>query len=249
MLDRMAVLMPRWRERNAADLGVALVEMLAYVGDHLSYQQDAVATEAYLGTARRRVSVRRHARLVDYRDARRLQRARLGAGAGRIRRALNRAAGTQLFTRIPGEPPALPDDPACARRRRRSSRPMEAIGLFEAHNKIQFYTWSDQRCCLPKGATHATCANLRPDLKAGDVLIFEEVISPRTGRSEDADPRIAAPCGSPTWRRARRNQPLTDRLDRPEISEIFWGDEDALPFPFWSRRRPTRPMAGSSSTT
>ena len=40
--------------------------MLAYVGDHLSYQQDAVATEAYLGTARRRVSVRRHARLVDY---------------------------------------------------------------------------------------------------------------------------------------------------------------------------------------
>ena len=54
-------------ERNAADLGVALVELLAYVGDYLSYHQDAVATEAYLGTARRRVSVRRHARLVDYR--------------------------------------------------------------------------------------------------------------------------------------------------------------------------------------
>ena len=58
--------MPQWQERNPADLGVALVELLAYVGDHLSYQQDAVATEAYLGTARRRVSVRRHARLVDY---------------------------------------------------------------------------------------------------------------------------------------------------------------------------------------
>ena len=66
MLDRMSALMPQWRERNPADLGVALVEVLAYVGDYLSYQQDAVATEAYLGTARRRVSVRRHARLVDY---------------------------------------------------------------------------------------------------------------------------------------------------------------------------------------
>ena len=33
MLDRMAVLMPQWRERNPADLGVALVELLAYVGD------------------------------------------------------------------------------------------------------------------------------------------------------------------------------------------------------------------------
>ena len=55
-----------WRERSPADLGIALVELLAYVGDHLSYYQDAVATEAYLGTARRRMSVRRHARLVDY---------------------------------------------------------------------------------------------------------------------------------------------------------------------------------------
>ena len=49
--------MPAWTERNPADLGIALVEMLAYVGDALSYQQDAIATEAYLGTARRRVSV------------------------------------------------------------------------------------------------------------------------------------------------------------------------------------------------
>jgi len=67
MLDRMATIMPQWKERNAADLGIALVELLAYVGDHLSYRRDAIATEAYLGTARRRVSVRRHARLVDYR--------------------------------------------------------------------------------------------------------------------------------------------------------------------------------------
>ena len=66
MLDRLAVSMPDWKERNPADLGIALVEMLAYAADHLSYFQDAVATEAYLGTARRRASVRRHARLVDY---------------------------------------------------------------------------------------------------------------------------------------------------------------------------------------
>ena len=42
MLDRMAVLAPGWKERHAADLGVALVEALAYVADHLSYRQDAV---------------------------------------------------------------------------------------------------------------------------------------------------------------------------------------------------------------
>ncbi len=66
ILDRLALLMPAWRERHVPDIGVALAEVLAYVGDQLSYYQDAVATEAYLDTARLRISVRRHVRLVDY---------------------------------------------------------------------------------------------------------------------------------------------------------------------------------------
>ena len=67
ILDRLALILPDWKERHVPDLGIALVEILAYAGDHLSYYQDAVATEAYLNTARQRISVRRHARLVDYR--------------------------------------------------------------------------------------------------------------------------------------------------------------------------------------
>lgn len=66
MLDRLANIIPDWQERNPSDIGIAAVEVLAYAGDHLSYFQDAVATEAYLDTARRRVSMRRHARLLDY---------------------------------------------------------------------------------------------------------------------------------------------------------------------------------------
>jgi hypothetical protein len=57
MLDRLAVTIPDWRERHSADLGLALVELLAYAADHLSYYQDAMATEAYLGTARKQASV------------------------------------------------------------------------------------------------------------------------------------------------------------------------------------------------
>ena len=38
----------------------------ALAGDYLSYHQDAIGTEAYLATARRRLSVVRHARLLDY---------------------------------------------------------------------------------------------------------------------------------------------------------------------------------------
>lgn len=44
LLDRLALLVPDWRERHVPDLGLTLVELLAYVGDHLSYYQDAVGT-------------------------------------------------------------------------------------------------------------------------------------------------------------------------------------------------------------
>src|SRR5262249_7536044 len=66
ILDRMALIMPDWKERHVPDIGIMLVELLAYAGDYLSYYQDAVATEADLETARLRISVRRHALLVDY---------------------------------------------------------------------------------------------------------------------------------------------------------------------------------------
>lgn len=45
---------------------VALIEEMAYLGDALSYYEDAIATEAYLSTARRRISVARHAALLNY---------------------------------------------------------------------------------------------------------------------------------------------------------------------------------------
>lgn len=67
LLQRLASLAPEWQERHAADLGIAIVELLAYAGDLLSYRQDAVALEAYLDTAVRRVSAARLARLLGYR--------------------------------------------------------------------------------------------------------------------------------------------------------------------------------------
>src|SRR4030095_5570266 len=66
VLDFTPARNPDWAEQNPADLGIALAELFAYVGDNLSYFQDAVATESYLDTCRHRVSAKRHARLIDY---------------------------------------------------------------------------------------------------------------------------------------------------------------------------------------
>jgi Baseplate J-like protein len=231
MFDRMSVLMPEWRERNAADLGVALVELLAYAGDHLSYQQDAVATEAYLGTARRRVSVRRHARLVDYAmhdgcNARAWVQVQVNADVSSM------VAGTQVFTRIPGQAPVLPDDPILRAQAHEIFETMETAALFAAHNEMHFYSWGDQRCCLSKGATQATLRGSLVQLKAGDVVIFEEVVGPNSGRPEDADPahRCAVRLTHVVTQDAA-DQPLTDPLTGQMITQIIWAGEDALPLP------------------
>lgn len=55
-----------WALDHPADPLMTVAEILAARADYLSYQQDAVGTESYLSTARRRLSIRRLARLLDY---------------------------------------------------------------------------------------------------------------------------------------------------------------------------------------
>ena len=160
MLDRMSVLLPQWKERNPADMGVALVELLAYVGDHLSYQQDAVATEAYLGTARRRVSVRRHARLVDYfmhdgANARAWVQVQVSADNVTLPK------GTPLLSRVAGQPPRLPPD-SRAYEQALATRPVvfrtlhDAL-LFSAAQRTPFLHLGQRRMLFAQ-ARDAGCA-------------------------------------------------------------------------------------------
>ncbi|WP_322513370.1 putative baseplate assembly protein [Chloroflexus sp.] len=237
LFDRLAVVSPNWRERNPADLGVAIIEGLAYIGDYLSYFQDAVATEAYLGTARRRVSLRRHARLLDYTP-------HDGANARVWVQVLVDApftlpAHTPLLTKVGGAPPRLlPDSTELAFARQQQPlvfETMHAIRLFPAHNQIDFYTWGDEGCCLPAGSTRAA---LRGDLSAslhpGDVLVLLERRSPRTGYRADADP--ARRHAVRLTRVTAAADPLGGQFADPPsnapvaVTEVEWMDEDALPF-------------------
>lgn len=66
LLDLIPSRIPGWRERTEADLGMALLELFAFAGDQLSYYQDRVANEAYLGSAALFESVRKHLALIGY---------------------------------------------------------------------------------------------------------------------------------------------------------------------------------------
>jgi uncharacterized phage protein gp47/JayE len=56
-----------WTTRRPDDLGIALLELWAVVGDILTFYQERIANEAYLRTALHRDSVRRLAAMLDYR--------------------------------------------------------------------------------------------------------------------------------------------------------------------------------------
>jgi hypothetical protein len=183
ILDRLALVMPDWQERHVPDVGIALAEILAYTGDHLSYYQDAVATEAYLGTARQRISVRRHARLVDY----------------QMHEGCNARAWVCIETDdqfplhpeelffITGEETTGNDEIMLTREELEEtitpeyevfeplvSDSKQTIHLYPAHNQIDFHTWGNRQCCLPRGASGATLVDAwltevePPEAKADD---------------------------------------------------------------------------------
>jgi hypothetical protein len=249
ILDRMAVLVPRWRERSPADLGIALVELLAYVGDSLSYKQDAVATETYLGTARRRASVRRHVRLIDYpmhdgRNARvwvQVQASASGNGLTLRRKDSTTGRTTKLLSRIEelGSLVVIPEasdlfDKAL-NNRPQVFEPLYDVTLRVAHNEMRFYTWGDKRCCLPKGATRATLDGGFTGLHKDDVLVFVEKRGPETGKEEDANPGHRHAVRLVDVRVTSDligGQFLTPPTSAPRpVTEIIWAQADALPFP------------------
>jgi hypothetical protein len=264
--DRLSRQMPGWRDRSPADLATTLAELVAYVGDLQHYQLDATTTEAYLLTARHRASLRRHALLVDYAMHEGCNaRTWLHFSVSGAPFAL--PSGLRFYTRVPGVPPRI--TPASPEQRNALSaqplvfEPMHGGLMVAAHGRtrvggealegMRFYTWGDERCCLPAGATSAT---LRDDpaerllLRAGDVLIFKERLGPSTGEPGDADPGrrhavrltrvhpeaqpVAGLDGSEIDRTAGAIvlDPLTaGTASEQAIVDVEWSRDDALPFP------------------
>jgi len=67
MLAQVPCKLPEWQDSGSeADFGRALLELFAHMGDILSYYQDRVANESFLGTARTRRSIIQHLRLIGY---------------------------------------------------------------------------------------------------------------------------------------------------------------------------------------
>lgn len=237
MLDRLNLLAPGWSERSAADVGVTLVELMAYAADNLSYRQDAIANEAYLATAHKRVSVRRHVRLVDYAlhdgcNARAWVQVEAAADKTLLKGTPMLTRTGDLLVQLAPNSKDLSDALAAGATVFETAH---EINLSADLNSLSLYTWGDIGCCLPRGATRATLRGAHPDLQKNDVLVFQEVVSPTTFKKEDADRAkrwavrlIDVKAGVDPSGRLFDESPMNAPLP---VTEIFWDATDALPFP------------------
>jgi hypothetical protein len=236
MLDRISLLAPGWAERSAADVGVTLVELLAYAADQLSYRQDVIATEAYLHTARQRVSVRRHTRLVDYR-LHEGNNARVFVQFDVMSAGVPLPERTRLLTTTPGLATEVAAGRAEDEARRVGALVFQTVRdetLHAALNELRIHTWGDRGCRLPRGATHCTVRGHVPGLQVGHFVLLAERLGPVTLAAADAD-------------RSKRHVVRITRIERTsdphgglfepvpvdaalDVTELHWDAADALPF-------------------
>src|SRR5215831_18145836 len=191
LIAAMMQRMPDWQPTSEADLDQVVIDLLAADADELSDYQDRVMNEAYLASARKRVSLARYARLMDYHihegnqsstwlalevDA---QSVSVPAGFGAWTGAKWQDAESVIF--------ASTADASCDSR-------LNLLGL---------YTWGDTVSALEAGATSADLelrtplngANqadadaLRDLLRAtpGRYLVVQQVLNPETGTVNGVD--------------------------------------------------------------
>src|SRR5262249_25865834 len=104
-----------WHEGADGDYQTIFIELWAYLADILTFYQERIANEAYIGTATQRGSLRLLAQLVDYRPA---------PGAG--------ATGLVAFTVARGRAVAVPQGFRVASR----AQPGQAAAVFETSSPL-----------------------------------------------------------------------------------------------------------------
>ena len=219
MLNRLAVLLPgaSFDSTEEADPLTTIVETLALSSDYLGYYQDAVGTEAYLVTARRRESIACHARLLDYtlQDGCNARCFVTIAVSG----ACWLAAGTQIVTKQLGAataslPASTVFDPGTI-----VFETMQTASLDPSLNSLSFLATASPPV-LPPGTVSAVLGAWLPALQVGMVLIIETA----SGSDFGAHPiRLTA---VEPW-----TAPEAALGTSPGGTAITWDIEDALPRP------------------
>jgi hypothetical protein len=168
LMSAMQQRVPQWQPTSEADLDQVLIGLIAADADELSDFQDRMANEAYLGSARKRVSLARHARLMDYHIHQGNQASTwlalqvnapftLAPGFGAWTGPAWQDAGSQVF--------ATSQAALCA----------------PLLNQLALYTWDNSVTALEAGSTSADLALPAPlnAANGGDAVILRDLLNSR----------------------------------------------------------------------
>lgn len=202
MLDRLPSTIFQWWDRAEADFGLAIVDLLAYVGDRLSYYQDRVATESQLSTARSRESVNGHLKLLDY---------ALDPGETaevflhlEVKKDMIVAAGTQVQTPAKSyETPVVFTLP-------------ESFAACLDLNRLTPYDFDHPTLFIPKGARSMTIQGHPEGLQTGSRLVIS-----KGDDSSGWERHTVIVIADPIFKKA---------LDGSDITLLIWDKQEALPW-------------------
>lgn len=209
---------PAWVERSEADLGVVLMEALAAVADELSYYQDRVSAESAIQTATQRLSVIRHARLVDYEPApattaTTVLQLDVNAPLASSPAGTCWAIDTPLLFRALGADGSIIDfeveDPAAGLAGPAAGAPPSWATVDPRWNRANLrpYYWDDSQRCLLAGSTKLYITGHRLGLYPGQQLLVDTcaatsgapptrelvTVSASPGPAETEDPLAGVP--------------------------------------------------------
>jgi len=230
LLDFAAQRYPDWQLPLEADVGVMLLEIMAALGDELSYLQDRYNREAYLETATERRSLRHKARLLDYeihngRMAATLLELTVGPGVTAVE------GGLPVWARVEGSTP-IRFELGSGMRDRGANFPVN--DLWNPGN-FTVYLFDDGQKCLEAGATELFVRNdpANPDNPGGVVFDANAVDLWSAGRllllrDIPADPSEA---DRPHVVRVVDVRLEHDNLFNVDVARIRWEAADAPPFP------------------
>lgn len=223
MRDRV----PGWEPTSEADLDQVLIDLIAADADELADHQDRVMNEAYFGLARKRVSLARHARLMDYHIHQGNQAGAWLAVEVKADHTVTKGFGVWTGGRWQDASAVIfisRDDQAC----------------FTDLNRLSPYTWGGTVTALEAGATEAdliapggAMTKVQADALAGlfrrddiEHLLIEQKLNPETGAPNGVD------------KTSRQVMRLLDGVDAAESVEdpvnatwfvrVRWRSEDRL---------------------
>ena len=189
LMTAMQQRVPGWEPTSETDLSQVLISLFSAAADELSDYQDRVASEAYLASARNRVSLARHGRLMDYHLHQGSQAETWLAVTVTSSAVIDLPVGFECWA---GRDEQDEDAEVFLSRTR---RPMHHLV-----NAMRLYTWSGTRPGLAAGATSAdlelavagqpAADEVRDLIRDGTVtdLLIQEHLNPLTLRQPGRDP-------------------------------------------------------------